>query len=287
MATTFLGEQGAGKSSIRSTGGVAVLEEEFHFLVLADSVNESRLNVLNTTGLPIVNVSVSASGFCICRTLDATRREDQKLYWDVTASFSSEVSEGQSSSASSGTSVSANPIEWVPVYETKFERQQRIATQDVDGTVIANSAGQPFENGIMLSSFVPIWEFYQFESDTDTDEDVIGRNEVINNGTFKGKAAETLLCTVLSSVVGFYYGSRKRLTRYALRYNSNTWKHKRLDVGTAYLEGGKLKPYLDDNSNVILGGLNGSGSKVTAGTKPSVLEFDMYPQVSFSSFLRG
>jgi hypothetical protein len=205
----------------------------------------------------------------------------------VTASFSSEVSEGQSSSASSGTSVSANPIEWVPVYETKFERQQRIATQDVDGTVIANSAGQPFENGIMLSSFVPIWEFYQFESDTDTDEDVIGRNEVINNGTFKGKAAETLLCTVLSSVVGFYYGSRKRLTRYALRYNSNTWKHKRLDVGTAYLEGGKLKPYLDDNSNVILGGLNGSGGKVTAGTKPSVLEFDMYPQVSFPSFLRG
>jgi hypothetical protein len=287
MATTFLGEQGAGKSSIRSTGGVAVLEEEFHFLVLADSVNESRLNVLNTTGLPIVNVSVSASGFCICRTLDATRREDQKLYWDVTASFSSEVSEGQSSAASSGTSVSANPIEWVPVYETKFERQQSIASFDQSAVAIANSAGQPFETGITISRFIPIWEFYQFESASITDEDVIDRNEVVNNGTFKGRAAKTLLCTVLSSVVGFYYGSRTRLTRYALRYRSGTWKHKRLDVGTVYLDGGKLKPYLDDNGNVILGGLNGSGGKVAAGTAPSTLEFDMYPEVSFSSFLRG
>jgi hypothetical protein len=287
MATTLLGEKSEGKSSIRSSGGIAVLEEDYHFLVEADSLTVSRLEVLNTTGLPIVNVSTSSSGFCICRTLDATRREDQRKKWDVTATFSSEVTENQSSSSSSGTSVSSNPIEWVPVYETKFERQQRIATQDIDGTVIANSAGQPFENGIVLSSFVPIWEFYQFESDSDTDEDVIDRNEVINNGTFKGKLAETLLCTVLSSVVGFYYGSRKRLTRYSLRYNSNTWRHKRLDVGTAYLEGGKLKPYLDDNSNVILGGLNGAGAKVAAGTKPSVLEFDMYPQRSFPSFLRG
>jgi hypothetical protein len=289
MATTFLGEQGAGKSSIRSTGGVAVLEEEFHFLVLADSVNESRLNVLNTTGLPIVNVSVSASGFCICRTLDATRREDQKLYWDVTASFSSEVSEGQSSAASSGTSVSSNPIEWVPIYETKFERQQEIVTKDLAGTAIANSAGQPFETGVVRSRFLPIWELYQFEPDTDTDEEVIDRNETVNNGPFKGKATKTLLCTVLSSVVGFYYGSRKRLTRYALRYNKDTWKYKRLDVGTAYLEGGVLKPYYDSEitKNVILGGLNGSGAKVSVGTAPSVLEFDIYPEVSFSSFLRG
>ena len=287
MATTLRGEKSQGKSSIRSSGGIAVLEEDYHFLVECDSVNTPRLDVLATAGLPIVNVSTSSSGFCICRTLDATRREDQRKLWDVTATFSSEVSEGQSSAASSGTSVSSNPIEWVPIYETKFERLQEIVTTDRSGTRIANSAGQPFETGVVRSRFIPIWEFYQFEPATDTDEEVIDRNETVNNGTFKGKAANTLLCTVLSSVVGFYYGSRKRLTRYALRYNDRTWKHKRLDVGTVFLESGKLKPYLDDNGNVILGGLNGSGAKVAAGTAPSILEFDVYPESSFSSFLRG
>lgn len=287
MATTLRGEKSEGKSSIRSSGGIAVLEEEYHFLVECDSVNVSRLEVLNTAGLPIVNVSTSSSGFCICRGLDATRREDQRKLWDVSATFSSEVSEGQSSTASSGTSVSSDPTEWVPIYETKFERQQSIASFDQSAVAIANSAGQPFETGITISRFIPIWELYQFESDSITDENVIDRNEVVNNGTFKGKAAKTLLCTVLSSVIGFYYGSRRRLTRYALRYRSGTWKHKRLDVGTVYLDGGKLKPYLDDNGNVILGGLNGSGGKVAAGTAPSTLEFDMYPEVSFSSFLRG
>jgi hypothetical protein len=287
MPTTFRGETSEGKSSIRSSGGIAVLEEEYHFLVACDSVNTPRLEVLATAGLPIVNVSTSSSGFCICRGLDATRREDQRKLWDVTATFSSEVAEGQSSSSSSGTSVSSNPIEWVPIYETKFERLQEIVTTDRSGARIANSAGQPFETGVVRSRFIPIWEFYQFEPDTDTDEEVIDRNEVVNNGTFKGKLEKTLLCTVLSSVVGFYYGSRKRLTRYALRYNDQTWKHKRLDVGTVYLDGGKHKPYLDDNSNVILGGLNGAGAKVAVGTAPSVLEFDIYEAVSFSSFLRG
>lgn len=287
MATTLQGEKSEGKSSIRSSGGIAVLEEEYHFLVECDSVNVSRLEVLNTAGLPIVNVSTSSSGFCICRGLDATRREDQRKKWDVTATFSSEVSEGQSSSSSSGTSVSAEPTEWVPIYETKFERQQEIVTTDFTGTKIANSAGQPFETGVTRGRFIPIWEFYQFEPASISDETVIGRNEVVNNGTFKGSATHTLLCTVLSSVIGFYYGSRRRLTKYALRYNDRTWKHKRLDVGTVYLDGGKHKPYLDDNGNVILGGLNGSGGKVAVGTAPSVLEFAVYPEVSFSSFLRG
>lgn len=288
MATTLRGQTSEGKSSIRSSGGVPVLEEDYHFLVEADSLTTARLEVLNTTGLPVVNVSTSASGFCICRTLDATRRTEQRKLWDVTATFSSEVVEGQTTSGSSGggTSVSSDPTEWVPIYETKFERLQEIVNEDRTGARIANSAGQPFETGITRTRFIPIWECYLFESEATTDEDVIDRNEVVNINTFKGKQPHTLLCTVLSSVVGFYYGSRRRLTRYCLRYNDLTWKHKRLDVGTVYLEGGVHKPYLDDNGNVIVGALNGSGAKQTPGTAPAVREFAMYSEVSFS-FLRN
>lgn len=282
MSTTLLGERRAGRSSVRSSGGVPILDETYHYLVEASSITEDRLTVLATSGLPQVNITVSSGGYAVCRTVDAVRREEQRTLWDVTATFSSEVEERQSTQ-----SVSGNPVEWIPIYETKFERLQEIVTKDAAGNAVANSAGQPFENGLQRSRFIPIWEFYQFELETVTDETVIGRNEVVNSTPFKGRAAQTLLCTVLSSVVGFYYGSRRRLTRYALRYNSKNWKHKRLDVGTVYLDGGELKPYLDSTkSQVILGGLNGSGGKVTAATEPAVKEFELYDTVDFSTFLR-
>lgn len=281
VSGTFLGEQSQGRGGIRSSGGVPILDEVYHYLVKMDAITADRVDALSVSGVPQVGITQSAGGYAICKAVDAVRREDQRLYWDITATFSSEVDERQGTQA-----VSGNPTEWVPIYETKFERLQEIMTEDASGDAVANSAGQPYETGIVRSRFIPIWEFYQFEPATVTDEQVLDRNEVVNSAIFKGKAVKTLLCTVLSSVIGFYYGDRRRLTKYALRYNSKTWKHKRLDVGTVYLDSGKLKPYLDDNGNVILGGLNGSGGKVSAGTKPSVREFDQYNEVAFDTFLR-
>lgn len=281
MAHILRGEKNAARSGIRSAGGVPILDEVYNYLVEADSVTATRVSILGLTGIPQVGITRSAEGIAVCRTCDAVRREDQRLLWDVTATFSSEVDERQNVQ-----SVSGDPTTWVPIYETKFERLQETVTKDIDGTAVANSAGQPFENGIVRSRFIPIWEFFQLEPETVTDEQVIERNEVVNSVEFKGRAAKTLLCTVLSSVIGFYYGSRRRLTRYALRYNDLNWRHKRLDVGTVYLEGGVHKPYLDDDGNVILGGLDGLGSKVTPGTEPSLVLFDLYTEVDFATFLR-
>lgn len=281
MTVTLLGERRLASSGIRSSGGVPILDETYHYLAKADSKTVQRTAVLAASGVPQVGITVSANGYAVCRTCNATRREDQALHWDIVATFSSEVDERQATQAISG-----DPTAWIPVYETKFERLQEVATKDVNGVAIANSAGQPFENGILRARFIPMWEFFQIEASTVTDDDVIGRNEVVNDTTFKGCTPRTLLCTVLSSVVGFYYGAKRRLTRYNLRYNFDTWRHKRLDVGTVYLDGGVHKAYLDDDNNVMLGGLDGAGAKVAPGTEPAVLEFDMYPTATFSSFLR-
>lgn len=281
MTHTFLGEQRPGEVSLRSAKGMPVLDETYYHLVRADSPNANRVDILATAGMPIVGVSTSAWGFSVCKSVKATRREDQVTLWDIVSEFSSDVEESQNSH-----NPATDPTAWIPIYETKFERLQEIVTVDSDGDAAANSAGQPFENGIIRARFIPIWEFYQFESASLTDEQVIDRNEVLNNNTFKGRAAKTLLLTVMSSVIGYYYGARRRLTRYSMRYNSKTWRHKRLDVGTVYLDAGAHKPYLDDAGNVILGGLNGSGGKVTVGDPPAVLNFDLHTAVDFSSFLR-
>lgn len=281
VSGTLLGEQSQGRGGIRSSGGVPILDETYHYLVKMAAVTADKVDVLSVSGVPLVGITQTINGYAICKTVDAVRREDQRLYWDVTAVFSSEVDERQSVQ-----NIKGNPTEWVPIYETKFERLQEVVTKDVAGNRVANSAGQPFETGIIRSRFIPIWEFYQFEPDTVTDEQVIERNEVINSAEFKGREAKTLLCTVLSSVVGFYYGARRRLTRYSLRYNDYYWRHYRLDVGTVYLEGGVHKAYLDDDGNVMLGGLDGAGNKVSPGTEPALRIFDMYNEVDFASFLR-
>lgn len=281
MANTLLGEKREGQGGIRSSGGVPVLDEVYHYLVKMDSGVADRIEVLGVSGVPIVGTTLSAGGYAVCQAVEAVRRENQRRLWDITATFSSDVDERQTSA-----SVSSNPETWVPIYETKFERLQEIATKDQNGNPIANSAGQPFENGIIRGLFIPFWELYQFEAASVTDETVIDRNETVNNATFKGRAPHTLLCTVMSSVIGFYYGARRRFTKYSIRYNRNTWKHKRLDVGTVYLEGGVHKPYLDDEENVMLGALNGAGAKQPPGTAPEILEFAMYPEVTFTSFLR-
>lgn len=281
MAHTFLGEQRPGELSLRSSGGIPVLDETYHHAVYADSALADRLSILATTGVPIPGLTVSSWGYALCKSVKAVRRPEQVRYWDITSEFSSDVDDRQSSQ-----NPRTDPVAWIPVYETKFERLQEIVTKDESEVSVANSAGQPFENGIIRARFIPIWEFYQFEAASVTDETVIARNETVNNATFKGRAAKTLLCTVMSSVIGYYYGARRRLTRYSLRYNVKTWQHKRLDVGTVYLDDGAHKPYLDDDGNVILGGLNGSGAKVAVGSPPAILNFDLHPTVDFASFLR-
>lgn len=275
------GEQSPARVAVRSSGGMAILDESYHYLVEMASIAAERVDVINVPGVPIAGVTQSSHGYAICKTVDCVRRENQRLLWDVIATFSSEVDERQSSQ-----STTESPVEWVPIYETKFERLQEVLTKDRAGVAIANSAGQPFETGIIGARFIPIWEFYQFEPATVTDEVIIDRNETVNNAEFKGRPANTLLCTVLSSVIGFYYGARVRLTKYALRYNVRTWLHRRTDVGTVYLDNGVHKAYVDGDGNVMLGGLDGSGGKVSPGAEPAIREFQMYASVDFSTFLR-
>lgn len=283
MSTSIVGAstKREGATSLRSSGGIAVLDETYIFIVEATAKDEPYLNVLATSGLPVPGVSISSSGYGICRSLSGERWSDNPYYWTITAEYSSEVEENQSSQ-----DPRSDPQVWIPIYETKFERLQEISTTDTNGASIANSAGAPFETGVTLSRFIPIWEFFQFESAMVTDEQIIERNETVNEDVFKGRAAKTLLLTIVSSTVGFYYGNRVRFSKYQLRYNSKEWTHKRLDVGTTYKSGTDLLPYTDKYNNVILGSLNGSGAKQAVGTAPAELTFDIYPSVRFADFLR-
>jgi len=288
-------EKREGEGRLNTRDGTPVIEETYHYLVKADYAGQARLDILLTTGLPVPGVTIR--GYTICKGVAATRRPDAVLYWDITANFSSEVKEGSDGHDPS----SSDPNTWVPVYETKWEPIQEVVAKDLSGVAIANSVGQPFETGLTITRKIPMWEFYQFEPVSVTDETIIDRHDTINSGVFKGRDPETLLLSVLSSVVGFYYGQRRRLTQYQLKYNVKKWTHKRLDVGTKFLDAaGDQKAYKTPDINgdlvQVLGSLDGAGAPAggyeTTTNHPlddrdntAVLEFDIYEKSSFS-FLR-
>lgn len=279
-------EQRQGDAKIRSQGGRPVLEETYYFRIRSDYVGQTRAEILLLTeSLPQIGMA-GQWGMTVCTGVDIVRDEKATLYWDATATFSSEIEEGSGAPPSDGQSQTFEPEAWVPMYETKFERIQEVVTKDASGNAIANSAGQAFETGLTRTRHIPVWEFYQFESASITDEEIIDRSETVNSATFgTNRAAKTLLCVVLSSVVGTYYGQRRRLTQYQLKYNKATWQVKRLDVGTQYKSGTTLLDFTSSDGSIMLGSLNGSGGKQAAGTAPAVLTFDEYPTNTFS-FIR-
>ncbi len=283
---TLEGQKREGGCNLANRNGLPVYEEQWHFLVKADSATQQRVEIIATPGLPVPGDTTSAGGFAQCSAVNANRRPENPLYWDVTATFSSEVEDNGLTTFVPGQPGVPPATEWVPVYETKMERMQRVASKDRSGNAIANSAGQAFETGLNIGRFIPIWDLFQFEPDTVTDEQVIDRNETVNSVTFRGKAASTLLLTIVDSVIWRYLGQRVRLTRYEVRYNKENWKHKRLDVGTQYLDAGTLKDFKSTDGSIMLGSLNGSGGKQAAGTAPAILEFDVFDEINFNDFLR-
>ncbi len=266
--------------AIRSQGGIPVIDETYNWIVVSTIRNATADEILATTGLPRVNISTSPNNLGVCRAVSATQWVENIYHWTVTGSFSSAVEDRQTIQ-----DPTVNPETWVPIYETKFERLQEVVTKDKSDDPIANSAGQPFSVGLTVSRFIPVWEFFQIEAAI-SDEALIARNETINETSFRGRDAETLLLTIMSSVVGYYFGQKRRLTQYALRYNKRKWTHKRLDTGTAYKVSTDLMPYTDKHGNVINGGLDGAGGKVAVGDPPAILEFDMYDKLNFNPFLR-
>lgn len=279
-----------GSARIRSNKGTPVYECSYTWIVVATSKTEDYLDVLNTSGLPIVGVTVEPTGYAVCTSKNAVRRAENPLYWDVTCEFSSEIDDRSGSQGGpsgpgggGGGETGNNPEAWVPIYETKFWQHQELVTIDANNDPVVNSAGQPFPTGITITRFLPMWEFFQIEPASTTDNQILARCEVVNSNTFKGRDPHTLLCTVLSSVIGRYYGSLRRLTQYQLKYKPDNWKLKRYDTGTQY----NTAPPIEIIDAGKLVNLNGSGRLTDNDGRdpPSILEFDVYTPVSFS-FLR-
>lgn len=291
---TIIGEKLQGQITVRpGKNGVLIQEQPFHITVIGDNKFQDRQEIIfNTPGMPRFG-TVYASGLAV-KSIDANRDEDDPVRWHVTITASSEVEEDQESrneSQSGGQPPSSNPVDWIPIATVAFEPYEEVMREDVKGRKWVNSAKKPFETGLVRSRRIAMVKFSQFEPISTKLDDIMERCDTVNETTYKGKVAKTLLLNVENATIGTYSGVRCWRIDYSMRYKPDTWIAKQLDVGYGYYDSGIFKPFeypASEGGGGYLGSLNGSGGKVAneETDDPETLEFDIYEEKDFNTFLK-
>jgi hypothetical protein len=301
--------------------GTLSVEQDWFFRIKADNISQSRVDILITTpDVPKFGVIYSGLRLSGC---DATRLDEDPLLWDAVYNLSNQVTEGENVNPSDGSYQLGTPTDWVPVVELGFEDYEEVfleslpllqnetdasadftfgdppaAGTETDGLGYnaarwVNSAGQPYDQGFVRQRRIITRKFTQFEPITGTGavtlDTIEARNDTLNDASYLGKAKRTLKLSVDSVAAGFYYGVRCWRVDYTMAYKADDWRLKKLDVGWFYRDAdddNKLKPFLDEPGNNIIGSLNGSGGKAADRLKPAIRAHKEFPSINFASFLR-
>lgn len=300
MPSEILGEKRNGSAKLNQDGRNGLsFSSTVEFLVVASDKNVTREEVLLLTpGLPVVGLLYGPL-FATCTSKSATRRTDHPLYWDVTCEF--ETSREQQ--RQDPNNPSDDPTTWIPVFKVdSFISKPRIVTVDktpaAAGNVnfalngpykITNSARQPFEEPLTVNRLLAQFSFVQFENASQSLDDIMARNETVNETAFAGFGARTLLLNLTGAELGYYGGYPAWRCTYQVTYDNETHDVELLDVGSCYLTGGTTAtgdqvPYKDKlGSYRIVGNLNGTGGQATDA---ATLTFRIYEEKKFEDFIR-
>lgn len=266
----------------KGQGDTLTFTSTWHFLAVTDSKFVSREEVLFTTaGLPFVGITYGLIQ-AICTGLDAVRRKDNPIYWDVTATFDT----GSESQRQSQDDPDSNdPTTWIPVFIVdSFETRDKVLKVDKSPTPKAcvNSAKTPFADPLTETQTLCAFSFTQFETVSLTLNDILDRNETTNEDAFLSYPARTLKLNVTKAERGLFLLTPAWRIEYRVTYDRDTWDETRLDVGPTNLIGESCMDH--KRMHKIVGNLNGSGVQIY--TEPSTLTFRTKTQIAFASFIR-
>ncbi len=284
---TLLSPEGTRDGGIRArySKGIVNREEDHHFFVKADSLTQLRTDIIySTAGLPIPGQTIFNGMLCIGS--DAVRTKENGLVLDVTCTFSTEVEGIDPENPATSGPLAGDPVLWIPVRQTLHERAEEYFLTDVDGSLITNSYGDFYENGIIRARWLLSWDFVQFDRISVKDEDLMEWNEVVNKTEWKGKPAKTWLCRVLDSEVGFYAGHACRKTIFRVTYNNRTWRVRRVDMGWRFLNADGEEELFSVKTRFHMGPLDGTGHAAASPAAAAVRKFDQFESIEFKDFLR-
>ena len=298
--------------------GSLVNEQDFHIRIRADSLTQSRDEILlNTPGTPKFGLVYGSYGMTL-QACDGNFLDEDPYLWDCVYNLSNQVEEGESTNPDTGQPQIGNPTEWIPVVNLGYEDYEEVFLKslqlfdpnEVDagtwgmlvlgvaapGTAYnavkwLNSAGQPYESGFVRQQRIITRQFTQFEpiegSGAVSLDQLESRNDTLNKTPYLGRPVRTLKLSINSVSAGFYYSFRCWRVDYVIAYKSTDWRLKKLDVGWLYRDGAdKLQPFKDETGNNVLGSLNGNGGKAVDQLDPSIRAHKEFESIEFSDFLR-
>lgn len=296
---SFIEEKRGGSAGERLEGTKIILTESYNYLIYSDDRFASRQQILyETPGLPLVGLVYEENGLrCISR--DAKRDEVNPHYWQATAEFNNGVESQKKDPANP----SPDPTTWFPVFSIdSFETREKVLNKDLtpDTETLPgrsgpgpywglNSAYDPFETPLTGTYTLCSFSGSQFEDGSLTLEEILDRNDTVNDDEFFGKPKYTLKMNVTSAVLGLYVGVLCWRIGYKFTYDRTAWTDKRLDVGPNHIVSGqKLACFDCTNTFKIVGSLDGNGGLVDPCSiaEPATLEFLTLTPLDFSSFIR-
>lgn len=290
----IVGEMREGSASIKKGKGTSLtFSSSFIFLVLTDDINTTREEVLlGTVGLPIVGV-VYGLIQATCTAINAKRSSKNAFYWDVTCEFETGREDQQTNPADPD---NPDPTTWFPVFVIdSFETKQRILTVDKTPATASppgpktctNSANQPFGEPLTETVTLCSYTFTQFEDPSQDINEIMDRNDTVNEVVFAGRDARTLKLNVTGAELGYYVGVPAWRVTYRVTYDRDTWDVPMLDVGPNQLSGTDLIPCMDkENVFRVVGNLDGNGVQQDQNDDPYVITFRTKTEIDFNDFIR-
>lgn len=208
MATILKGRKKGGQGSLKGGKEGTTYSETYMYTVISDIANESYWNVITTSGLPVVMVTETVEGLK-CMGIDATQDTGSPYVWHVTAEFSAETT-GQD------TGSDPDPKTWIPIWTGTVETYDAVlheapfattATGTIGSTKpYVNSANCKFPEPLIRRKPISVSEFTQYEDPDLTIDEIVDRNDNVNDDEFKGFAKRSLKITVKSYTKGIYFG---------------------------------------------------------------------------------
>jgi hypothetical protein len=306
---TILSEKLDGNIRSRRKGDQLTIEQDWHFLIKADTYDQDRATILHgTSGVPQWNTLYGSYGMTL-GSADGDRTTDDPLLWNCVYHLSNVVEESNDRDPSSGNQQTGDPTVWVPQVELGFEEYDEVLRESLayttpqthtnaggtdpigyNATKWLNSAGQPYDTGFSRRRRIVTRQFTQFEKMTGpsakTIDQILDWHDTINAAAFLGRPKRTLRLTVDKLSIGTYYATRCFRIDMSLHFKKDDWRLKQLDIGWHYKDGSDMVPFKDKQGGMILGALDGMGGKATDQTNPAIRYHKEYEDLAFGTVLR-
>ncbi len=291
MATVLIGEKPTRSGTLTATDSGFNYVVPRTYLVQSDINDDGELNVLLTSGLPIIGLSgLVAFPEAICRSLRPRQNPKQPKLWEVEAEFSTaplnQRAPTTGGGGGGGGTPNPDPTSWIPVYKARIEFYDEVLHEDfsVPKKPYVNTAGCKFVEPLVIKRPISVFDFHQYESTSITDKTIVQRSDKVNNMdvTRDGVVYEayTLKCSVVDFERGYYYGYPCVKIHYIIAYKENKWFNRPLNMGYEYKNSAEQ---LQSSPKLVT--LNSDGTMRNPFGTIDVLEFRPHKPISFD-FLR-